>query len=427
MQGGGWRKSVRFAIRRVRGDTARNTLTLVPATVVPGAVAFAGMILMGHFSSLRIVGLLSLSRVAAGFGSAILAEAPSLAIQRTLAEGQSDTSRAFRSAMLRRGMLFLPGVVGCAALLAIWNADIGWPLAWGALLTVPEAIFVFEFGYLRYTGRFNRASVLASSRSTGAWTAAVVTAGLTKSFLDVALAFLLVTLLIGMVIQPLRLGPVDTATRDHLRGTWRSLSSYNVASYALNNGDQYLLGALRGPTLVGVYSLGYTLGAGIVSLVAEPLIGILSPRIIREWENPDEGPAKATSTSLRGSLFLVFAGAFLSTAIALAGGFGLLRFVTEKASVGGVAAIVGVALTLHNTSALSFQTILYLRRKTRLMSNAAWITVILAIPAIAGLTIAFGVIGTALATLFAYTLMAAIQGFLVRRDPNGQASTARQI
>jgi O-antigen/teichoic acid export membrane protein len=415
MREGGWQQGVGAVIRRIRGDTARNIVVLVPATVVPGAVAFAGMILMGHFSSLRIVGLLSLSRVAAGFGSAILAEAPALATQRTLAEGHSDSSRAFRSAMLRRGMLFLPGVVGCAALLALWKSAIGWPLAWGALLTVPEAVFVFEFGYLRYTGRFSRASVLASSRSVGAWAAAVVTAYLTKSFPDVVLAFLVVTVLIGIVIQPLRLGRVDAATREHLKSTWRSLSSYNIASYALNNGDQYLLGALRGPTLVGVYSLGYTLGAGVVSLVAEPVIGILSPRIIREWENPDEGPKKATSTALRGSLLLLFTGAFLATAIAVAGGLGLLHFVTEKASVGGVAAIVAVALTLHNTSALSFQSVLYLRRKTRSMSNAAWVAVIVAIPAIIFLTIAYGVIGTALATLIAYAIVGLIQAFLVRK------------
>jgi O-antigen/teichoic acid export membrane protein len=281
---------------------------------------------------------------------------------------------------------------------------------------VPEAIFVFEFAYLRYTDHFSRASVLASSRSATAWTAAVITAWLTKSFLDVALAFLIVTVLTGIVIQPLRLGKVDTATREDLRRTWRSFSSYNLASYALNNGDQYLLGALRGPTVVGVYSLGYTLGAGIVSLVAEPVIGILSPRMIREWENSDQGPPKAMSTALRGSLLLIFTGAILSIGVALAGGLGLLRFITPKAAVGGVAAIVAAAMTVHNTSALSFQSILYLRHKTRAMSNAAWITVILAIPAIAGLTIAFGVIGTALATLFAYTLMALIQALLARRD-----------
>ncbi len=415
MQGGGWRKGAKSAFRTSKGTAARNALVLAPATVLPGAIAFAGLILVGHLSSLRIVGLLSLSRVAAGFGAAILAEAPSLEAQRTLAQGQPDRSRAFRTAMLKRSAIFLPLVIGCAALLALWKSDIGWPIAWGALMTVPEALFVFEFAYLRYTDQFRRASVLASSRSATAWTAAVIVAGLTKSFPDVALTFLIVTFLTGIVVQPLRLGHVDNATREDLRRTWRSLSSYNIATYALNNGDQYLLGALRGPTLVGVYALGYTLGAGIVSLVAEPVIGILSPRMIREWESPDQGPQKAMSTALRGSLLLIFTGATLSVGVALAGGLGLLRFITPRTAVGGVAAIVALAMTAHNTSSLSFQSILFLRHRTRAMSNAAWVTVVLAIPAIAALTIAFGVIGTALATLFAYTLMALIQALLVRR------------
>lgn len=410
-----WRRGVDLALRRARGDSARNTLTLVPATVVPGAVAFAGMILIGHVSSLGIVGLLSLSRVAAGFGSAILAEAPSLAAQRGMAEDDGDRSRAFRAAMLQRAAVFIPAVVAVGALLALWKSDIGWPLAWGAILTVPEGIFVFEFGYLRYKGRFRRASLLASVRSVAAWAAAVVIAGATKSFLDVVLGFVGVTVIAGFIVAPPRFSAVDSRSREDLKKTWRSLSSYNLASYALNNGDQYVLGIMRGPALVGVYSLGYVLGAGIVSLVAEPLIGVLSPRMIREWESPDDGPAKATSTALRGTILLLVTGALLATALALAGSSGLLRFVTRRAAVGGVAAIVAAAMTLHNASSLSFQSILYLRLKSALLSRAAWIAVLIAIPAIIGLTFALGVIGTALATLVAYLVMALIQAFFVRR------------
>jgi O-antigen/teichoic acid export membrane protein len=415
-----WREGAELALRHAAGQSARNILTLVPATVVPGVVAFAGMILIGHLSSLSIVGLLSLSRVAAGFGSAILAEAPSLAAQRALARGEEDRSKAFRTAMLQRAVLFIPGIVGLGALLSLWKPYLGWPLAWGAVLTLPEGMFVFEFAYLRYKGRFQRASVLASARSIAAWTGAVIVAAITKSYLDVVLTFIGSTVVIGMLIQPFRMKAVDLTTRDDLKATWRSLSSYNFASYALNNGDQYILGALKGPTVVGVYSIGYVLGAGIVSLVAEPVTGLLSPRIIKEWESPDKGPGKAKSTALRGSLLLLVTGAVLTTAIALAGGLGLLHFVTRRAAVGGVAAIVAAAMVVHNASALSFQSVLYLRKKTKLLSAAAWLTVVVAIPAILILTIAFGVIGTAIATLVAYAIMALIQGYLVRkldRDP----------
>jgi O-antigen/teichoic acid export membrane protein len=414
-----WRRQVDSALRRARGDSARNTLILVPATVVPGAVAFAGMILIGQMSSLAIVGLLSLSRVAAGFGSAILAEAPSLAAQRSMAENKGDRSRAFRTAMLRRAALFVPGVVGIGALLALWKSDIGWPLAWGAILTVPEGLFVFEFGYLRYNERFRHASVLASVRAVAAWTAAVVIAGTTKSFLDVVVGYVGVTVIAGLVVQPPHFAAVDHRTREDLKKTWRSLSSYNLASYALNNGDQYVLGIIKGPGLVGVYSLGYVLGAGVVSLVAEPLIGVLGPRMIREWESPDDGPARAGSTALRGSVLLLVSGAILAVGLAVAGSSGLLRFVTKRAAIGGVAAIVAAAMTLHNASSLSFQSILYLRLKSALLSRAAWIAVAIAIPAIIGLTFALGVIGTALATLVAYLIMGLLQAFFVRqRDPN---------
>jgi O-antigen/teichoic acid export membrane protein len=400
-----WRRQVDSALRRARGDSARNTLILVPATVVPGAVAFAGMILIGQMSSLAIVGLLSLSRVAAGFGSAILAEAPSLAAQRSMAENKGDRSRAFRTAMLRRAALFVPGVVGIGALLALWKSDIGWPLAWGAILTVPEGLFVFEFGYLRYKERFRHASVLASVRAVAAWTAAVVIAGTTKSFLDVVVGYVGVTVIAGLVVQPPHFAAVDHRTREDLKKTWRSLSSYNLASYALNNGDQYVLGIIKGPGLVGVYSLGYVLGAGVVSLVAEPLIGVLGPRMIREWESPD--------------VLLLVSGAILAVGLAVAGSSGLLRFVTKRAAIGGVAAIVAAAMTLHNASSLSFQSILYLRLKSALLSRAAWIAVAIAIPAIIGLTFALGVIGTALATLVAYLIMGLLQAFFVRqRDPN---------
>ena len=400
------------ALGRLRGSLgsiALSSTMLLPATVVPGLAAFAGMVVLSHVSGLRTVGLMSLARVAGSVGASMIAEAPSLGVQRSLAAQGADRAAAYRWALVRRSLAFVPIGVAAGAAIALWRPSVGIPFALGSLLMVPEGLFTFESAVFRYHGRFVMASAYASTRSVAAWAAVVAVAAVTGSFLLIGLAYLGALLVVGASFVLPRPIPVDEWTRRELRESWRSLASYNLASNALNNGDQYLLALIAGPATVGLYSLGYMIGGGVVALVAEPVTGVIGPRIIRSWGSGGDGRERAYSMARSWALAIGVLGLTMAAGVWLAGYLGWLDFVSTNPDLRWIAAVVAAAIGFHIAASVSFQTILYLQRQTGLLSRSAWVALIVSVPAVVGLTLAFGVIGTAVATFVSYGVMALFQ------------------
>lgn len=174
---------------------------LAPATALPGLLAFAGLAALGHVTDLRLVGLMSLARVTAGVGGSLLGEGPALGVIYAITHDRGNQVAEYRKAVLVMAAVTVPPAVVVGCLIGLWRWDLGGPLALGALLAVPEALFTFEFGVLRAERRFNRASVLASFRSLVSWTAAVTVASTTSSLAAVGAAYLAGLVVVGVVVQ----------------------------------------------------------------------------------------------------------------------------------------------------------------------------------------------------------------------------------
>jgi O-antigen/teichoic acid export membrane protein len=390
---------------------------LLPSTVVPGLAAFIGLVAVGHLASLTVVGLLSLTRVGATLAAAMAAEAPSMAALNALAhQPDLDQTRGYRTAMLRRLAIVVLGGLVIGGVLAVWRPEVGYPVVAAALLSVPESLFVYEFAVLRYRHRYAKASTLASGRSVAAWGATVVVAAVSGTFGPTVLTYIVVITVAGLLLAPPRVAAVGADVRADLRRSWRSISSYNFATYALNNGDQYILDVIAGPAAVGVYSLGYVLGGGLVALLAEPVAGVLGPRIIREWSQEDSGPDRARRTARRGAIEILVGGLVLAGLLLVAGWIGLLSVVSSAHSLTAIAVIVAVAAAVHGASVLEFQNVIYLRGRSALLSRAAWVTLTLTAGAIVGLTVLWHETGTAVATLVGYSVLAILLGYYARRS-----------
>lgn len=393
-------------------------LILLPGTSIPGAAALIGLVLVGKLGSTSAAGLLSLSRVTAGFGAAMLANGPAMATLRTLVNGQ-DRSSSFKWAVVSRGLLSAPLVliVGTAISVAT-GSNIGWAVALGAGLMLSESMASFEVDVLKAEDRFGRASALAAARSLCAWSAAVLVAARGGSFELVILAYLAADMVVVLGGGWRRLSPLDSPVREELAGTWAAVIRINLAGYALNNGDQYLIAALLGPSAVAVYAIGYSLGGGITSLVTAPLAGALGPRIVREWTAGEELRLVARRTARLGALASLGLGAVAAAAIGVAGLLGLLNLLLDAPELAAVAALIAVASAVHAASSIAYVPRLMASRQERRWSRATWWTVGSSVLLVPAMTLAFGLVGTAVATLLAYIELAALLALAFRQYEN---------
>lgn len=202
--------------------------------------------------------------------------------------------------------------------------------------------------------------------------------------------------------------------RSELRRTWSNIASYSVAGYALNNGDQFLLDILLGPTAVGIYALGYLLGGGIAALVGEPVSGALGPRIFAEWQEGEDGHHRSRATANKAGRMILALSTVIAAGLLSAGYLGILRPINPSPDLGYVAALIALGTGIGTAASIVWQNLLYLQGRTRLLSLAAWITVTPTIVAVIVLTMAFGVVGTALATVVSYCLLAGLDWWMAR-------------
>lgn len=404
------------ANERNPGGSKRHTLVLVPAAVVPGIAAFFGMVWIGREAGLATVGYLNLSRVAAAFGAALMANGPAMAALRALADGDASRLPAFRGAMASRLARLLLPMALVAGILYLLAPDIGLPLLWAIPLLVTESFFVFEADLLRYEHRFARSSALSVTRSVVAWGAAALVASAGAGLPWITAVYIATGAVTTLCFRWPRMTAVDELTRRYLRRTWGAVSALNVAGYALNNGDQYVIQLLAGPSSVAVYALGYQLGGGVVGAAGTPITGAMSPRVVREWHQDGSGPVTATNTARRAAMVILGCGVLTTVAISLAGQLGVLDHVTEQRDFVFVAATIALASSINTASSMAYSTLLFAQDRTRAISGCSWVTVGVSAVLVPLLTWHDGVRGTAVATLIAYILLAMMLRYLAGRS-----------
>jgi O-antigen/teichoic acid export membrane protein len=219
------------------------------------------------------------------------------------------------------------------------------------------------------------------------------------------------------------LGVRRPATSDHaeLRATWGPVAAANVAGYALNNGDQYVLAGLRGPATVGVYALGYQLGGGIVGVLTTPVAGAFAPRIVKEWNDPDAGPRQSARSAALAAGAIVGLAMLTVPVLVVGAWLHVTRLVVHDRHLVPVAAIVALATGVHVASSVAYSSILIAAGRAATVSRISWVTVLVSAIAVPVLTATIGIVGTALATLVGYGLMTVFYYVSTRRLVRQQA------
>lgn len=410
-RGSGWLAAVSWlarARRRLGDGSKRDALILLPGSVLPSAASFVGLVLVIRLAGVTVGGLLSLCRVTATFGGAILSEGPSLTALRLLSSTGEGHVPPVRGALLRRALVLCPTVAAVGWALDAFSLGAGLAILAAAPLIVIEALTNFEADTLRYRRDFVRSSGLSSLRPLLAWAGAILAALLWGSFTSVAAFFLAGEVAALALLGSFRVAPLADVARRELRQTWGPVARSNIAGYALNNGDQYVVAALLGTAAVGRYAVGYQLGGGLIGLLAGPVAGAMGPRIVDEWHDPAFGPALATASARRTALAISATTVAVLPVLVAIDLTGAGKLILRSSSLIPVACIVAIATGIHTVASVAYSPILLASGRIRAISRCSWATTLLGIVLVPALTAEWGLVGAAVATLLTYVFMAAL-------------------
>jgi O-antigen/teichoic acid export membrane protein len=399
----------------------RHSLELVPSTIVPGVASFFGLVLIGRWAGGSVLGLTSLAWVVAVSGSSVVALGATHAAVRAVVTGNRELTAQLRGLLLRRCLVVTPLLVGAGLALEALGKDVGGPLAYGGLWMVGQAFMLFEVEVLRAEGRFAWSTVQMSLRAVLGWLASVLAAAAGGKLAAIVLAQTAVTWAVAAAAGSTRIKRPTTRARDELRTLGRPLAWVAAATYLLAFADRFVVAAFLGPVAVGVYTLGYVLGQGLVEPVATPIVGALLPRVVAEWTDNARGPAVAMSTVRKGGLVLVAASAAVIPAIVVAERLGLLDLVSRDPDLPYVAGFVALGSGFYGIARLVYSPMLA-RRQTAAAATAYWLAVALGAVAVPALTAAWGIVGTAAATLVAYAALAALMVRAARNTRSAQGA-----
>src|SRR5439155_7377969 len=101
------------------------------------------------------------------------------------------------------------------------------------------------------------------------------------------------------------ISPSDVSMTTESRTMGRPIGRLAAASYLLGYADRYVVNAVLGAVAVGIYTLGYQLGEGMLELVSAPITNALLPRVIAEWNDPGRGPDVALRTVRRAAAVII--------------------------------------------------------------------------------------------------------------------------
>ncbi len=395
-------------IARLRGSASvGHTLASVPATLIPGLCSGLGAVAIGKLTDDRTLGLVSLAVVTANFGAAVVSQATSGVALRTVASGEARAADEYRLPTLRRGAL--AALIAAVPALVLWASgkELGPILLLGAAWIPIQALVLFETEVQRATQRFGTASAWLSARALASWAAGVWAA---DRFGATASAAAMVGASAVIVVLLSARGPwprLTGAHRSELQFVGRPITRQAFASYALGYADRYVVQALRGPAAVGLYSIGYVLGQGVVEVAMTPIIAALSPRIIREVSQDDASVARRTTRGA--AAILLGLGALAIIGVVVAQALGLLAYLTPEGSstrqLAIVTVLVAMATALQGIVRLAYA-VLLAHRATLAAARSFLITLGVAAVIVPALTAVGGVIGAALATLLATGVLA---------------------
>jgi len=391
----------------LRSGSKRHTLELLPGTVIPAAAGLVGLVLIEHLAGGRALGLFSLAWVTTNAGASFLSEGPSNAALRSVALGESTTVPGFRHILLRRSLVAggTLAVVGIA--LALLGTDIGPVLAVSAPWILVNALLLFEIQVMKAHGRFARASSMGASRAVLGWGASVAGAAVSSSLAAIVLPNVAATAVVLVALGSVVTSSPDGAVRAGVRSIGRPVTVLLVVAYALGYADRYVIQAILGPVAVGVYTLGYQVGEGGIELLSGPVTNALLPRVIAEWHDAERGPAAAFSTARRGAALHIALAIAAVPALLVADAIGLLDLISKDGQILEISIVVAVAAAIQGITRLSHGLLL---AQNRLQRAVRWAVLVLVVSAVTVpvLTETEGIVGTAYATLIAYTLLATL-------------------
>jgi O-antigen/teichoic acid export membrane protein len=197
----------------------------------------------------------------------------------------------------------------------------------------------------------------------------------------------------------------------------RPVGRLSVASYTLGYADRYVIQLIAGTVPLGIYTLGYQLGEGALELVSSPVTNALLPRVISEWSDDDaeRGRRLAFTTVRRGGIVIVGVSALAVPAVFLADRLGLLRVVSPAPELPAIMAIVAVAVGLQGLTRLAYGLLLAQGRPAE-ANRCFWQVVALSALTVPLATAAWGIVGTAAATLVGYGVLAGLMIRVARRE-----------
>ena len=404
-----------------RSDSVGHTLQSVPATVIPGLCSGLGAVLIGKLAGDSALGLVSIAVVTANFGASTVSQATASLAMRTTASDDELAADEYRLVTLRRGLVVgaVVGVIG----LAVWisGRSLGPVLALGARWIPIQSLVLFDTELLRARHRFAAASAWLSTRAVlawglGVWAAAAFGASASVA-VQVAASAAVVLALSGRKPWP----RLTDAHRGELRAVGRPITRQALASYALGYADRYVVQLFRGPAAVGLYSIGYVLGQGVVEVAMTPITAALNPRIIREVADDDAAAVRRTTRNA--ALLLLGLGALAVAGILVAYALGLLELLTPDGAstqqLAIVSILVAAATILQGIVRLAYA-VLLAHRDTEAAARSFLITLGIAAVAIPVFTAIGGVIGAAAVTLGATMVLAGLMTWHARRSMEQQ-------
>lgn len=399
--------------------SVRDALFLVPSTIVPAAASFVGMVALGHVAGLSVLGLFSICRITAVFLAALAAEGPNVAALRACAAGESDRVAAFRGVMLARVGATAVGLSTLGMVAAFVGMSWGRAVAIAGLLVLSAGIQIFESGVLRSLQRFGRDSVLGSAESVVAWGAAIGLASIGAGVVTVIAGYALASIAVAVVIARPRVHKLDAQSRSQLRTFSVPVAWAVIATYALDNGDQFVIAAMLGTEAVGAYALGYQIGAGAVGAIFQPIMGALRPRIMHEWHDPMGGRERAQKTAKMGTLPAIGSGVVTALALIIASATGTLTFVASSKAVFPVAILVAIASAIHFAAKVRYEVLLMAQDRVSITTFMSWVAVGVAVVSLPLLTWSFGIQGAAGATLISYSVYAVLLKIALKATIDG--------
>ncbi|HEY2593800.1 MAG TPA: lipopolysaccharide biosynthesis protein [Chloroflexota bacterium] len=209
-----------------------------------------------------------------------------------------------------------------------------------------------------------------------------------------------------------RLGEVYRISRDAL-GFGMPLAVSEIGVQTLAYSDRYVISLLLGAAAVGLYSSNYSIAEKLLILVQAPLIFAAHPQIVSNWEHGDHAD---TQRMIRNATrWLLVLGIPLVA-------FTVVRGEMVSALLLGEAFLPGhVVIPIVATSILIYAASQYGHKSFELSKDTWVITVSLISAAVANivavvvLTLRFGYIGGAYATVFGYAAYAGVTYVISRR------------